>query len=124
MAGEQPPGQFRPGELDSADLDPGIEAALLGAARELEWLARRATGADAAQASQAAMPWSVARGRVSIERLRAIERQQGDVAARVAWKAALEDADNTISRYGNTLHGKVLGGTIEARGDVVVLEQQ
>jgi hypothetical protein len=41
MAGAQRPGQFRPGELDAADLGPGIEAELLGAARELEWLARR-----------------------------------------------------------------------------------
>ncbi len=39
MAGAQRPGQFRPGELDRADLGPGIEAELLGAARELEWLA-------------------------------------------------------------------------------------
>jgi hypothetical protein len=41
MAGAPRPGQFRPGELDAADLGPGIEAELLGAARELEWLARR-----------------------------------------------------------------------------------
>jgi hypothetical protein len=41
MAGAQRPGQFRPGELDAADLGPGLEAELLGAAREIEWLARR-----------------------------------------------------------------------------------
>jgi len=41
MAGAQRPGQIRPGELDAADLGPGIEAELLGAARELEWLAVR-----------------------------------------------------------------------------------
>ncbi len=41
MAGEQPPGPFRPGELDAADLGPGTEAELLRAARELEWLALR-----------------------------------------------------------------------------------
>lgn len=41
MAGTQRPGQFRPGELDTADLGPGTEAELLGAARDLEWLALR-----------------------------------------------------------------------------------
>lgn len=41
MAGSQRPGQFRPGELDGADLGPGTEAELLGTARDLEWLALR-----------------------------------------------------------------------------------
>ncbi len=41
MAGSMRPGQFRPGELDAADLGPGSAAELLGAARDLEWLALR-----------------------------------------------------------------------------------
>jgi len=41
MSGTQRPGQFRPGELDTADLGPGIEAELLGTARDLESLALR-----------------------------------------------------------------------------------
>jgi hypothetical protein len=41
MSGTQRPGQFRPGELDTADLGPGMEAELLGTARDLEWLALR-----------------------------------------------------------------------------------
>jgi len=39
MAGMQPPGRFRPGELEAADLGPSAEAELLGTARQLEWLA-------------------------------------------------------------------------------------
>ena len=39
MAGMQPPGRFRPGELEAADLSPSAEAELLGTARQLEWLA-------------------------------------------------------------------------------------
>ena len=39
MAGMQPPGRFRPGELEAADLGPTAEAELLGTARQLEWLA-------------------------------------------------------------------------------------
>ena len=41
MASTQRPGQFRPGELDTADVGPGTEAELLGTARDLEWLALR-----------------------------------------------------------------------------------
>ena len=39
MAGMQPSGRFRPGELEAADLGPSAEAELLGTARQLEWLA-------------------------------------------------------------------------------------
>jgi len=39
MAGMQPPGRFRHGELEAADLGPSAEAELLGTARQLEWLA-------------------------------------------------------------------------------------
>ena len=39
MVGMQPPGRFRPGELEAADLGPSAEAELLGTARQLEWLA-------------------------------------------------------------------------------------
>lgn len=42
-------------------------------------------------AAAARMPWSLPAGRAAIEGLRRIEREQGDTAARLAWKAALED---------------------------------
>jgi lysophospholipase L1-like esterase len=53
----------------------------------------RARGENAQRAAAASMPWSVAAGRAAIERLRRIEREQGDAAAITAWKTALEDAE-------------------------------
>lgn len=63
----------------------------------LDWLRRRAedVAGDLARAAAARMPWSLPDGRAAIERLRRIESEQGDIAALQAWKAALEDVDQS-----------------------------
>lgn len=63
----------------------------------LDWLRTRAeqVAGNAPRAALAGVPWSVPAGRAAIERLRRIEREQGDTAARLAWKAALEDVEQS-----------------------------
>ena len=63
----------------------------------LAWLRTRAekVAADPPSAAIERMPWSLPDGRAAIERLRRIEREQGDIAAVQAWKAALEDVDQS-----------------------------
>ncbi|MEP7297770.1 MAG: hypothetical protein ABI702_16420 [Burkholderiales bacterium] len=63
----------------------------------LAWLRTRADkiASDPPRAAAERMPWNLPDGRAAIERLRRIEREQGDIAALHAWKAALEDVDQS-----------------------------